>query len=181
MRINVFDDSLTNSESKIETGLFVKKTYLRTNYIEKNIEEDVDRKTLFKVKNLKHPNSIQDAASNIYVETLLNDPSIIINTARFDFNDKSFDNIRFLKVNSMPADGEHLTAKYYVDQAISNSVDEASLVTYNQNNDFNNFNLTKINIITLNSQSVNDNQVVTKAYVDQFHNETERSLRVRFF
>ena len=31
--------------------------------------------------------------------------------------------------------------------------------------------------ITLYTQAVNDNQVITKAYVDQFHQENERSRR----
>ena len=61
----------------------------------------------------------------------------------------------------------------YVDFA----VDESSLVKNNQNNDFNNNNLTNINSITLNTQAVNNNQVITKAYVDQFHQENERSRR----
>ena len=77
----------------------------------------------------------------------------------------------------MPAVGEHLTAKHYVDQAISNSLDEPILVGNNQDNDFNNCNLTNINSITLNTQAVNDNQFITKCYVDQFHQENERSRR----
>ena len=49
-------------------------------------------------------------------------------TAHVEFNDKKLDKIRVLKVNSMPALGEHLTAKPYVDNAISNSVDASSLL-----------------------------------------------------
>ena len=59
------------------------------------------------------------------VYNLCNDPSIISNSALVDFNDKDFDSVRFVKVNSMPAVAEHSTAKYYVDNAISNSVDES--------------------------------------------------------
>ena len=36
---------------------------------------------------------------------------------------------------------------------------------------------TNIDSITLNTQTVNDNQVITKAYVDQFHQENERFRR----
>ena len=57
------------------------------------------------------------------------------------------------------------------------SINESSLVRNNQDNDFNNNNLTNINSITLNTQAVNDDQVITKAYVDQFHQENERSRR----
>ena len=47
----------------------------------------------------------------------------------------------------------------------------------NKDNDFGNYNLTNINSITLNKQAENDNEVITKAYVDQFHQENERSRR----
>ena len=67
----------------------------------------------------------------------------------------------------------HLTPKLYVDTEI----DQSSFVRNNQDNDLNNNNLTNINSITLNAQAVNDNQVITKAYVDQFHQENERSRR----
>ena len=60
---------------------------------------------------------------------------------------------------------------------VDNAVDGSSLVRNNQDNDFNNNNLTNINSITLNTQAVNDNQVITKAFVDQFHQENERSRR----
>ena len=45
MPINVFGNSNSNSsDNKIDTSLFVKKPYLRHNYIEANIEEDIDLK-----------------------------------------------------------------------------------------------------------------------------------------
>ena len=60
---------------------------------------------------------------------------------------------------------------------VDNAVDEPSLVRNNKDNDFGDYNLTNINSITLNTQAVNDNQVITKAYVDQFHQENKRSRR----
>ena len=51
------------------------------------------------------------------------------------------------------------------------------MVRKNQNNVFGGFSLTNINNITMNKQSENDNHVITKAYVDQFHQENERSRR----
>ena len=71
----------------------------------------------------------------------------------------------------MPQIDSHLTAKLYVD----NSIDELSLNRYKQDKDFNNNNLTNINSITLNNQAANDDQVITKAYVDQFHNDNEKT------
>ena len=67
-----------------------------------------------------------------------------------------------------------MTPKVYVDNAIDEII---SIVRKNQNNDFNNFNLTNINSITLNTQAVNDNHDITKAYVDQFHQDDEQSRR----
>ena len=37
--------------------------------------------------------------------------------------------------------------------------------------------MTNINSITLNTQAVNDSEVITKAYVDQFHKDNERNRR----
>ena len=62
-----------------------------------------------------------------------------------------------------------LTAKLYVD----NASEEPSIIR----NDQDNCNLTNINRITLNRQSENDNEVITKAYVDQFHNDNEGTRR----
>ena len=83
------------------------------------------------------------------------------------------ENIKFVKVNYQPAVNEHLTPKIYVD----NAIDEPSLVRNIQDNDFGNYNLININSITLNTPAVNNNQVITKAYVDQFHQEKTRSRR----
>ena len=88
-------------------------------------------------------------------------------------NDRNNTNARIIQVNQWPQIDSHLTAKVYVDTEI----DQSSLVRNNQDNDFNNNNLTKINSITLNTQAFKDNQVLTKAYVDQFHQENERSRR----
>ena len=50
MPINVFGNSSNNSDNKIDTSLFVQKPYLRTNYIESNIEEDIDLKINIELK-----------------------------------------------------------------------------------------------------------------------------------
>ena len=128
MPINIFGNSSNNSEQKIDTSLFVQKPFLRTNYIESNIEEDIDLKNQYRIKILPNPISIGEPVSKQYVDNKFNDPSIIKNTTHVDFNDKNLDNVRFVKVNSMPAVGEHLTAKYYVDNAISKAIDESSLL-----------------------------------------------------
>ena len=96
---------------------------------------------------------------------MFNESSIIKNTAHINLNDKNNTNARFIQVNQLPQNDFHLTAKLYV----GNAADEASLVRNNQVNDFNNNNLTNLDSITLNTQAVIANQVITKAYGDHFH------------
>ena len=165
MPINVFGNSNSNDNSKIDTSLFVQKPYLRTNHIEANIEEDIDLKNQYRIKNLLDPINLQDACNKNYVNN--------ISKNDIDFNDVKLENIKFVKVNYAPAHPNHLTPKVYVD----NTMNDSTIVRNIQNNDFNNNNLTNINSITLNKQAENDNEVITKAYVDQFHQENERSRR----
>ena len=66
-------------------------------------------------------------------------------------NDRNITNARFIQVNQWP-----------------------------QDNGFTNNNVTNLNSNTLNNQAENDNEVITKAFVDQFHQfhqENERSRR----
>ena len=86
-------------------------------------------------------------------------PSILKNNVHFDLNDRNITNARFVQVNQLPQIDSHLTVKLYVD----NAIDETSLVRNTQDNDFNNNNLTNINSFTLNTQAVNDIEVITKA------------------
>ena len=174
MPFNVFGNSSNNSENKIDISLFVQKPHLRTNYIESNLEENIDLKNQFRINNLPDPISIREAASKNYVDNLFNDPSLIKNTAHLDLpNDRNITNARFIQVNQLPQIDSHLTAKLYVD----NAVDEITIVRNIKDNDFGNYNLTIIKSITLNKQAEIYNEVNTKAYVDQFHQENERSRR----
>ena len=63
-----------------------------------------------------------------FVVDKFDDPSKIKIIAHVAFNDKSLNNVRFVKVNSMPAVREHPTPRHYVDQAILYNVDELSLL-----------------------------------------------------
>ena len=139
MPINVFGNSSNDSDNKIDTSLFVQKPYLRTNYIESNIEEDIDMKNQYRIKNLADPVTSREAASKNYVDNLFNDPSIVKNNAHIDLKDRNITNARFIQVNQWPPIDSHLTPKLYVD----NSIDEPSLVRKNKDNDFGIYNLTK--------------------------------------
>ena len=128
MPINVFGDSSYSHDNKIDTSLFVEKPYLRTNYIKSNIEQHIELKNQYRVENLLDPISIREIASKNYVDIKLNDPSIKKNTNYVDFNDKILDNVHSIKVNSSPTPEEELTLKYYVDNPISDGLDEPSLL-----------------------------------------------------
>ena len=114
-----------------------------------------------------------DAVYKPFVDSIFIDPSKIRNNGNADFKDKNLNKVCFVKVNSMPAIGELLIAKSYVDQVLSNSVDEPTLVWRNHDNHFNKFNSKIMRNISLNTQAFNDNQVNTKSFVDQFHPESE--------
>ena len=51
------------------------------------------------------------------------------------------------------------------------------MVRNNHNNVFDSCSLTNKNTFTLNTQAVNDDQVITKSYVYQFRNENEKSRK----
>ena len=128
MPINVFGKGSNNSDNKIDTSLFVQKPYLKTDFIESNIEEDIDLKNQFRIKNLPEPISIREPASKNYDDNLFNHPSIIKNNAHIDLNGRNITNARFIQVNQLPQIDSHLTAKLYVDNAISDGVNEQSLL-----------------------------------------------------
>ena len=60
---------------------------------------------------------------------------------------------------------------------IDAAIDENTLVRNNCDKDFNNHYIANISSITLNTQAVNDNHVITKSYVDHFPQEIERTGR----
>ena len=98
------------------------------------------------------------------------------NTAHVAFNDKNVDNVRFVKINIMPAFGEPLTAEYSVEHAIFYSVDEYSLLRIDpdekikldeQDSIFHNSTLTSPKTII---------ELPTKSHVDSLH-EINRNRR----
>ena len=161
MPINVFGNNSKNFETKSDTRLLT-KTFFKNYFYASNIEEVTDMKIQNRIKNLRDPINIREAVSKNYVDNSFNNPSTTKNTAHVEINDKNPDNVRFVKVNSISAVEEHLTDKYYFDQAMSNSEDEPTLVRSSQDKDFEKFTLTNINSITSNTPAVNENQVITE-------------------
>ena len=169
MPINVFGNSSNNSDNKIDTSMFVQKPYLRHNYIEADIEEDIDLKNQFRIKNLPDPIKIREPASKNYVDNLFNDTSIVKNNAHIDLNDRNITNARFIQVNQLPQIDSHLTAKLYVDNAISDGINEQSLLRLDPDEK-----LTQDSIF-LNSTSTSPKTIIelpTKNYVDNKFNDS---------
>ena len=174
MPINVFGNSNSNdNNNKIDTSLFVQKPYLRTNYIEANIEEDIDLKNQLRIKNLPDPISIREPASKNYADNLFNDSSITGNDAHIDLNDRNITNARFIQVNQLPQIDYHLTAKLYVD----NSINESSLLRLDPNEKLDLDNQDSIILNSTLTDTVTVTEIPTKAFIDSLHEENERSRR----
>ena len=166
MLINVFSNSNSNDiGNKIDTSLFVQISYLRTNYIESNIEEDIDLKNQFRIKNLPDPISITECCSKKYADNLFNDPSIIKNSTHIDLNDRNINNARFIQVNHLPQIDSHLAAKLYVD----NAIDESSLLRLDPNEKLDLDNQESINLNSTLKSPKTVIEIPTKAYIDSLH------------
>ena len=123
-------------------------------------------KNQFTIEYLSCPQEISDAVSKSYVDGGLKDPSIKRNTALVDFNDKNLDNVRFVKVKSLPAVREHLAPKFYVDEGISQYVDESSLLKLDPGQKLN---LDEQDSIILYSTLISPRTIIeipTKSYVE---------------
>ena len=137
--------------------------------MESNIEEDIDLKNQFRIKNLPDPISIGEPVSKSYVDKKFNDPSIIENTAHIDLNDRNNTNARFIQVNQLCQIDSHLTPKLYVDNAVSDAIDESSLLRLDPDEKL------EQDSIILNSTSTSPKTILkipTKNYVDHKFNDS---------
>ena len=181
MPINVFGNSSNNSGNKIDTSLFVQKPYLRTNYIESNIEEDLDLKNQYRIKKLPNPIEIYDACNKNYVDNIFKND--------IDFNDVKLENINTITLNKQAENDDEVITKACVDQFHQENersrrdlgidfYDESSdLVKNNQDNDFNDNKLINIDSSTVNRNPISDNELSTKKYIDD---ELDKNTIVRF-
>ena len=170
MPINVFGNSSSNSGNKIDTSLFVQQPYLRTNYIEANIEEDIDLKNQYRIKNLPDPVSLTEAASKNYVDNIFK--------YHIDFNDVKLENINTITLKKQAENDNEVITKAYVDQfhqkneqsrrdlGIDFNDESSDLVKNNQDNNLNDNKLINIDSITINRNPSSDTEVTNKKYVD---------------
>ena len=74
MPINVFgNSSSSNDNKKIDTSRFVQKSYLKSNYIETDIDHDINLKNQYRIINLPNPINNKDAINKIYIDTKIAD------------------------------------------------------------------------------------------------------------
>ena len=74
MPINVFGNSNSNdNNNKIDTSRFVQKSYLRSNYIETDIDHDINLKNQYKIINLLQPTNDKDGVNKIYNDNKIAD------------------------------------------------------------------------------------------------------------
>ena len=188
MPINVFGNSSSN-DNKIDTSLFVKKPYLRTNYIEANIEEDIYLKNQYKIKNLIDPIKLHDACNKNYIDNTINESSLL----RLDPNEtldlENQDSITLNSSFTSPKTIIELPTKAYIDSlheenersrrdlGIDFYNESSDLVKNNQDNDFNDKKLTNINSITINNNPTDNNHVSNKKSIDD---ELDKNTIVRF-
>ena len=118
-RLPEFGDQLTSKlyVDNIVRNSIDESSLLRLDPDEKLNLDEHDSVLLYST--LTSSKTIIELPTKNYVDNKFNDPTIKKNTTHVDFNDKNLDNVRFIKVNSMPAVGEQLTAKFYDDHALS--------------------------------------------------------------
>ena len=127
--IDKFGRSLTGTVSK-NTG--VTKSYIKTNYIESNIEEDIDMKNTFKIKNLPNPTLPQDPATKIYVDNEINNDTIVRTNKNNDSNGNRITGCESIYVERDPIYDLELTPKRYV----TTLVEEGTIARINRDNNF---------------------------------------------
>ena len=120
----------------------VSKTYIRANYIESNLEEDIDLKNQFKILNLPNPTLLQDPATKYYVDNKTVDlvpnsefdnTTIVRTNKNNNFNGNTITGCESIYVNRDPQYDLELSTKRYTDTLI----DESSIVRNNKENIFN--------------------------------------------
>ena len=116
-KVNSFPTLEDHSTPKIYVNQAISEGVNDSTFLRLDPDEKLDEQnSIFLISSLKLPKTIIKLAKKSYVDRRLKNPSIFRNNIHVDFIDKIFDNVRFVKVNIMPAAREHLTSKLYVDQ-----------------------------------------------------------------
>ena len=172
MTINRFGSSSSKSSSNSETN-GVSKSYVHQTFLEANIEEDIDMKSSYKVKNLPEPIDAGDAVSKSYLTNQLTglDPWKNLPEEDVHFNDKQLLNTSQIELNHAP---------YEINHAVRfGDIDIGSIVRNNQNNNMLNNSLFNLKSIKLTETPTETNEVVRLFDLNEAINNLNTSNIVR--
>ena len=169
MPINVLGNPSYHDKNNIDTSLFLQKPYLRTNYIEANIEEDIDLKNQHRIKNLPFPISIGEAASKDYVDGAVIigvNESLLLRLHPDTMSEigklNEIDSIILTSSITSPWTTMVIPTKSYVD----NLFNDPSIIKNTEHIDLNERNNTNARFIQVNQWPQIDSRLTPKLYVD---------------
>ena len=168
MPINVFGNSSSSFDNgdKIDTSLFVQKPYLRTNYLEANIEEEIDLKNQYRNRNLPDPISIRESASKTYFDHAIIfrvNESLLLRLRRDAIS--KLDEPGYILLDSTvtsPRTTLDIPTKIYV----VNKFNDPSIIRNTAHVDFNDKNLDNVMFVKANSMLAVRERLAPKYYVD---------------
>ena len=74
MPINVFGNSTSsNDNNKIDLSQYARKSYIRSNYIETDIDHDINLKNQYRIINTLQPINDNDIVNKVYIDTKIAD------------------------------------------------------------------------------------------------------------
>ena len=131
IKVNIFPTIEEHLKPKIHVAQAISDGVDNSSLLRLDPEENIkldEQDSIVLNSTLTLPKTTLELPTKSYVDSRLIDPSIIRNNAHVDFSDKNLDNVRFVRVNSLPAVRKHLTPKFYVDEVISYRLNESSLL-----------------------------------------------------
>ena len=156
-----------DSKSNIKTSE-VTKSYIRDNYIESEMEENIDMKNKYYIKNLPNPIELDDGMNKRYADTNYlkisnyDNNSIVRNDRNMNFNSVTFTGLDSIYVNRDPLYDTELATKQYTDDKFN----DPSIVKNTDHVDFNDKNLDNVRFVNVNSYPAVNSHLTCKEYVD---------------
>ena len=97
-----------DKSSNTNTSSSVSKSYIKANYIEEDMEEDIDMKNQYRIKNHPTPNNLDDCVSkrftdSNYVKITDFDANSIVRNRNMNFNSVTFTDLDSIYVNRDPS------------------------------------------------------------------------------
>ena len=67
------NSSSPNDNKKVDLSQYARKSYIRSNYIESDIDHDIDLENQYKIINLANPINDKDGVNKMYIDTKIAD------------------------------------------------------------------------------------------------------------